>query len=35
MSKDNIDDIKKERDEYLNGWKRAKADLINQDKAIF
>lgn len=23
---------KKERDEYLNGWKRAKADLINYQK---
>lgn len=24
--------IEKERDEYLNGWKRAKADLINYQK---
>lgn len=23
---------KKERDEYLNGWKRAKADLVNYQK---
>ncbi len=27
-----IDQLKKERDEYLNGWKRAKADLINYQK---
>ncbi len=27
-----IDALKKERDEYLNGWKRAKADLINYKK---
>ncbi len=26
------DKIKKERDEYLDGWKRAKADLINYKK---
>src|SRR3990167_1504323 len=24
--------LKQERDEYLNGWKRAKADLINYQK---
>ncbi len=27
-----IDNLKQERDEYLNGWKRAKADLINYQK---
>lgn len=27
-----IDKLKQERDEYLNGWKRAKADLINYQK---
>ena len=27
-----LDRVKKERDEYLNGWKRAKADLINFQK---
>lgn len=27
-----LEKIKKERDEYLNGWKRAKADLINYQK---
>lgn len=27
-----LDKIKQERDEYLNGWKRAKADLINYQK---
>ena len=34
-SQDNETDIaklKQERDEYLNGWKRAKADLINSQK---
>ncbi len=29
---DELQDITKERDEYLNGWKRAKADLINYQK---
>lgn len=29
---DPVDVLKKERDEYLNGWKRAKADLINYKK---
>ncbi len=28
----NVEEIKKERDEYLDGWKRAKADLINYKK---
>src|SRR3989344_3377894 len=27
-----LDAIKRERDEYLNGWKRAKADFINYQK---
>jgi len=27
-----LDALMKERDEYLNGWKRAKADLINYKK---
>lgn len=27
-----LDKAKQERDEYLNGWKRAKADLINYQK---
>ncbi len=27
-----LETIKKERDEYLNSWKRAKADLINYQK---
>lgn len=26
------DKLKQERDEYLNGWKRAKADLVNYQK---
>ena len=27
-----LDKLKQEKDEYLNGWKRAKADLINYQK---
>lgn len=27
-----IDKLKKEREEYLNGWKRAKADFVNYKK---
>lgn len=27
-----LEQFKKEREEYLNGWKRAKADLINYQK---
>ncbi|MDO8429811.1 MAG: nucleotide exchange factor GrpE [bacterium] len=27
-----VEKLKKEKDEYLNGWKRAKADLINYQK---
>lgn len=27
-----VEKLKQERDEYLNGWKRAKADLINYQK---
>lgn len=27
-----LDKVKAERDEYLNGWKRAKADLLNYQK---
>jgi molecular chaperone GrpE len=30
--KQELEKIKQERDEYLNGWKRAKADLINYQK---
>ena len=30
--KDSVSKYKKERDEYLEGWKRAKADLINEKK---
>ncbi len=29
---DELEKVKKESDEYLNGWKRAKADLINYQK---
>ena len=29
---DESDKLKQERDEYLNGWKRAKADLMNYQK---
>ena len=29
---ENQEKLKQERDEYLNGWKRAKADLINYQK---
>ncbi len=29
---DELEKCKKEREEYLNGWKRAKADLINYKK---
>lgn len=35
MKKDELNDLKKclaQSDEYLNGWKRAKADLINYQK---
>src|SRR3989344_7384391 len=27
-----LDKLKQERDEYLNGWKRAKADLMNYQR---
>ena len=30
--KDELQKVSKERDEYLDGWKRAKADLINYKK---
>lgn len=30
--KTEIEKLKKEKDEYLNGWKRAKADFINYQK---
>ncbi len=30
--KEDLEKLKKEREEYLNGWKRAKADLINYQK---
>lgn len=29
-----IEEYKKEAEEYLNGWKRAKADLVNYQKQI-
>jgi len=35
MNEDNIkelEQIKQEREEYLNGWKRAKADFVNYQK---
>ena len=30
--KENIEKLKQECEEYLNGWKRAKADLSNYKK---
>lgn len=30
--KNELEKLQKEKDEYLNGWKRAKADLINYQK---
>lgn len=30
--KDDLEKIKKERDEYLDGWQRAKADFVNYKK---
>ena len=30
----NIENIKKQSDEYLNGWKRAKADYLNLKKEM-
>ncbi len=32
MPEDKITQLEKERDEYLDGWKRAKADLANYKK---
>jgi molecular chaperone GrpE len=32
---DELEDCKKKCEEYLNGWKRAKADLINHKKEEF
>jgi len=32
LIKDELEKCKKERDDYLDGWKRAKADLINYKK---
>lgn len=29
-----IEELKKQAEEYLNGWKRAKADLVNYQKQI-
>jgi molecular chaperone GrpE len=29
MEPNEIDELKKQNEEYLNGWKRAKADLVN------
>jgi len=31
-SKNELEKLQKEKDEYLNGWKRAKADFINYQK---
>lgn len=31
-AKAEVEDVKRQRDEYLNGWKRAKADLLNYQK---
>jgi molecular chaperone GrpE len=31
-AQEDMEKLQKERDEYLNGWKRAKADLINYQK---
>lgn len=32
LDQDEIEKLKKERDEYLSGWQRAKADFINYKK---
>jgi molecular chaperone GrpE len=32
MEEQDIEKLEQEREEYLNGWKRAKADLINYKK---
>lgn len=32
MEEQDMEQLKKERDEYLDGWKRAKADFINYKK---
>ncbi len=32
MEEKDLEKLKKERDEYLNGWKRAKADFLNYKK---
>ncbi len=32
MKKEKVDILKKEKEEYLDGWKRAKADLLNYKK---
>lgn len=29
-----LDEVKKQADDYLNGWKRSKADFINREKEI-
>lgn len=34
MKDKKINELKKQRDEYLNGWKRAKADLENYKKNV-
>ncbi len=35
LSADEVEKIKKERDEYLAGWQRAKADFVNYKKEEF
>jgi len=32
MSKDKLNEIKQQAEEYLSGWKRARADLVNFQK---
>ena len=32
FSKEDLDKVSRERDEYLDGWRRSKADLINYKK---
>lgn len=32
--KENLNQLKKQAEEYLNGWKRAKADYINKEREI-
>lgn len=32
LNKEELEKLKQEKDEYLNGWKRAKADFLNYQK---